>query len=57
MPNWHYIRKLDLSGEPYVNADNLADWVSDLNWEDPAALAAADYIARELRLMGLADAE
>ncbi|KEI44213.1 hypothetical protein [Saccharopolyspora rectivirgula] len=57
MPNRHYIQKLTVSGEPYVNADNLADWVKSLRWQDPAAQQAADYIAQELRLMGLSDVE
>lgn len=57
MPQRHYIQKLDVAGEPYVNTDNLADWVNDLHWQDPAAQHAAQYIAQELRLMGLADVE
>ncbi|GAA4613786.1 hypothetical protein [Saccharopolyspora hordei] len=57
MRNRHYIQKLVVSGEPYVNTDDLADWVNDLNWQDPAAQRAASYIAQELRLMGLSDIE
>jgi hypothetical protein len=57
MPNRHYIQKLVVGGEPYVNADNLADWVNDLRWRDGEAQRAADYIAQELRLMGLSDIE
>jgi hypothetical protein len=57
MRNRHYIQKLVVGGEPYVNTDNLADWVNDLRWEDPAAQRAAHYIAQELRLMGLSDIE
>lgn len=57
MPNRHYIQKLDVEGEPYVNTDNLAEWVNDLRWKDPAARGAAGYIAQELRLMGLSDIE
>ncbi|MBE9374584.1 hypothetical protein IQ251_08995 [Saccharopolyspora sp. HNM0983] len=57
MPNRHYIQKLVVSGEPYINTDNLADWVSDLHWDDPSAQHAANYIAQELRLMGLSDIE
>jgi hypothetical protein len=57
MPNRHYIQKLVVRGEPYVNSDDLADWVNDLRWEDPAAQRAAEYIAQELRLMGLSDIE
>ncbi|QGK69297.1 hypothetical protein GIY23_06885 [Allosaccharopolyspora coralli] len=57
MPNRHYIQKLVASGEPYVNTDNLADWVNDLRWRDPEAQRAAEYIAQELRLMGLSDVE
>lgn len=55
--NRHYIQKLIVGGEPYVNSDNLADWVSDLRWDDPEAQRAAGYIAQELRLMGLSDVE
>ena len=57
MPNRHYIQKLVAGGEPYVNTDNLADWIKDLRWGDPAAQRAAEYIAQELRLMGLSDIE
>ncbi|CAM00825.1 hypothetical protein A8924_1901 [Saccharopolyspora erythraea NRRL 2338] len=57
MPNRHYIQKLVAGGEPYVNTDNLADWINDLRWSDPAARQAASYIAQELRLMGLSDVE
>ncbi|GAB2754883.1 hypothetical protein GCM10027174_32940 [Salinifilum aidingensis] len=57
MPQRHYIQKLVVAGEPYVNSDDLADWIGDLNWQDSAAKRAAQYIAQELRLMGLADAE
>ncbi len=57
MTNRHYIQKVVVQGEPYVNTDNLADWVNDLRWRDPEAQRAADYIAQELRLMGLADIE
>ena len=57
MPNRHYIQKLVVGGEPYVNSDNLADWVRALRWQDPAAEHAAQYIAQELRLMGLSDIE
>jgi hypothetical protein len=57
MPNRHYIQKLVVSGEPYVNTDNLADWINDLRWQAPEAQRAADYIAQELRLMGLSDIE
>ncbi|GAA2776818.1 hypothetical protein [Saccharopolyspora taberi] len=57
MPNRHYIQKLVAGGEPYVNTDDLANWVKDLRWNDPAAQRAADYIAQELRLMGLSDVE
>jgi hypothetical protein len=57
MPNRHYIQKLVVRGEPYVNSDDLADWVNDLRWEDPAAQRAAEYIVQELRLMGLSDIE
>lgn len=56
-PNRHYIQKLVVGGEPYVNSDNLADWVNDLRWQDPEAQRAAGYIAQELRLMGLSDVE
>jgi hypothetical protein len=31
--------------------------VKSLRWQDPAAQQAADYIAQELRLMGLSDVE
>lgn len=55
MANRHYIQKLVVGGEPYVNADNLADWVRDLRWRDPEAQRAAEYIAQELRLMGLSE--
>jgi hypothetical protein len=57
MPNRHYIQKLVVGGEPYVNSDNLADWVNDLRWREPEAQRAAEYIAQELRLMGLSDIE
>lgn len=57
MRNRHYIQKLVAGGEPYVNSDNLADWIKDLRWQDPAAQEAAQYIAQELRLMGLSDIE
>ena len=57
MPNRHYIQKLVVGGEPYVNTDNLADWVNDLRWRNAEAQRAADYIAQELRLMGLSDIE
>ncbi|RRO19275.1 hypothetical protein EIL87_03965 [Saccharopolyspora rhizosphaerae] len=57
MRNRHYIQKLVVGGEPYVNADNLADWIKDLRWQDPASQRAAEYIAQELRLMGLSDIE
>ena len=57
MPNRHYIQKLVVDGEPYVNADDLADWVKDLRWRKPEARRAAEYIAQELRLMGLSDIE
>ncbi|GAA2349971.1 hypothetical protein GCM10009854_29630 [Saccharopolyspora halophila] len=57
MRNRHYIQKLVAGGEPYVNTDNLADWIKDLQWQDPAAQDAAEYIAQELRLMGLSDIE
>lgn len=55
--NRHYIQKLVVDGEPYINCDNVADWVKDLCWQDPAAERAAGYIAQELRLMGLSDIE
>lgn len=57
MRNRHYIQKLVVGGEPYVNADNLADWIKDLRWQDAAGQRAAEYIAQELRLMGLSDIE
>lgn len=57
MRNRHYIQKLVVGGEPYINTDNLADWIKDLHWQDPAARDAAEYIAQELRLMGLSDIE
>lgn len=57
MANRHYIQKLVVGGEPYVNADNLADWVNDLRWGAPEARRAAEYIVQELRLMGLSDIE
>ena len=57
MTNRHYLQKLVVSGEPYINTDNLADWDNDLRWNDPEAQRAADYIAQELRLMGLAEIE
>jgi hypothetical protein len=57
MPNRHYIQKLVVGGEPYINSDNLADWVNDLRWSAPEAQRAAEYIAQELRLMGLSDVE
>ncbi|MHA6798870.1 hypothetical protein [Bounagaea algeriensis] len=57
MPQRHYIQKLVVAGEPYVNSDDLADWINDLGWQDSSAKRAAEYIARELRLMGLADTE
>ncbi|NYH79805.1 hypothetical protein FHR84_003143 [Actinopolyspora biskrensis] len=53
--NRHHIQKVVVDGEPYINSDDLADWVKDLRWQDPAAERAAGYIAQELRLMGLAD--
>ncbi|RCW40779.1 hypothetical protein DFQ14_110108 [Halopolyspora algeriensis] len=56
-PNRHYIQKLDVDGEPYINVDNLASWVNDLRWQDPEAQRATAYIAQELRLMGLSDIE
>lgn len=55
--NRHHIQKVVVDGEPYINSDNVADWVTDLRWQDPAAERAAGYIAQELRLMGLADIE
>ncbi len=57
MPNRHYIQKIVVDGEPYVNTDNLAAWVTDLRWNDPEVQRAAEYIAQELRLMGLSDIE
>ncbi|GAB3298368.1 hypothetical protein [Parasphingorhabdus pacifica] len=57
MANRHYIQKLVVGGEPYVNTDNLADWVNDLRWGAPEARNAAEYIVQELRLMGLSDIE
>lgn len=56
-PNRHYIQKLVAGGEPYINTDDLATWVNDLRWQDAGAQRAADYIAQELRLMGLSDIE
>lgn len=57
MPERHYIQKIEVDGEPYINADNLADWVQALRWNNPEAQHAAEYIAQELRLMGLSDVE
>lgn len=57
MANRHYIQKLVVGGEPYVNTDNLADWVNDLRWRNPEAQRAAEFIAQELRLMGLSEIE
>jgi hypothetical protein len=57
MPQQHYIQKVMFGGEPYINTDNLAEWVSDLHWRSPEAQRAAAFIAQELRLMGLADIE
>ena len=57
MANRHYIQKLVADGEPYVNTDNLADWVNDLRWNNTEAQRAAEYIAQELRLMGLSPIE
>lgn len=53
----HFIQKVMLGGEPYVNADDLAGWIDDLQWNAPEAQRAAEYIVQELRLMGLADIE
>lgn len=55
MPDRHYIQKLEAAGEPYVNTDDLAGWVTALRWESSEAQSAAEYIAQELRLMGLSD--
>ena len=57
MANRHYIQKLVADGEPYVNTDNLADWINDLRWTNTEAQRAAEYIAQELRLMGLSPIE
>ncbi|GAA4876992.1 MULTISPECIES: hypothetical protein [Saccharopolyspora] len=57
MSHRHYIQKLVVGGEPYVNSDDLAGWIGALNWQDPAAERAARYIIQELRLMGLSDIE
>lgn len=57
MPDRHYLQKLVVDGEPYINSDNLADWVNALRWNTPEGQRAAEYIARELRLMGLSEIE
>ncbi len=57
MSNRHYIQKLVADGEPYINTDNLADWVNDLRWDTTEGQRAAEYIAQELRLMGLSPIE
>lgn len=54
----HYIRKAQAAdGQPYVHADDVADWVLSLKWGTDMHKFAADYIAQELRLMGLSDPE
>lgn len=57
MPDRHYIQKFESAGEPYVHTDDLAGWISALRWESTDARRAAEYIAQELRLMGLSDVE